>query len=110
MILEFAGDYLRLGKNQEHRQCLLQAACSAWNLACVPADERQKAIDLYMTEYRRLNPQMDTTDCDDARSDMEHLIQEKLRLFPDDVRQVINARFLRVGDQERLEAAAMRVG
>ena len=55
MILEFAGDFLSLGESQEHKQCLLNAACSAWNIACIPADKRQKALDRYMTEYQRLN-------------------------------------------------------
>lgn len=109
MILEFAGDFLSLGKTQEHKQCLLNAACSAWNIACVPADSRQKAMDRYMTEYRRLNPRMDETGYADVRSDMDNLIQMKLKLFPADVRQIVNARFVRVGDQDRLEAAAMTV-
>ena len=45
MICEFAGDFIRLGKNHEHKQCLLNAACTAWNIACVPAHNRQKALD-----------------------------------------------------------------
>jgi len=109
MILEFAGDFLNLGKTQEHKQCLLNAACSAWNIACIPADNRQNALDRYMTEYQRLNPQMDEAGYVDARSDMENLIQVKLKLFPMDLRQIVNARFVRVGDQDRLEAAAITV-
>lgn len=110
MILSFAGDFLSLGKTQEHKQRLLNVACSAWNLACVPADNRQKALDRYMTEYQRLNPQVTQVGCADALSDMEKLIEVKLRLFPMDLRQIVNARFVRVGDQDRLEAAAITVG
>ena len=110
MILECAGDFLRLGKTQEHKQCLLNAACTAWNIACVPVNSRQKAMDRYMTEYQRLNPQMDQAGYADARRDMEKLIEVKLKLFPMDLRQIVNARFVRVGDQERLEAAAITVG
>jgi hypothetical protein len=41
---------------------------------------------------------------------MEKLVEKKLKLFPRDLRQIVNARFVRVGDQERLEAAAITVG
>jgi hypothetical protein len=110
MILEFAGDFISMGETQEQKQSHLNAACSAWNIACIPADKRQKALDRYMTEYQRLNPQMDQAGYAHALNDMEKLIEVKLKLFPMDLRQIVNARFVRVGDQERLEAAAITVG
>jgi hypothetical protein len=109
MLVEFAGDFFSLGKTQEHKQSLLNAACSAWNIACIPAENRQKALDRYMSEYQRLNPQMDQAGCAHTLSDMEKLIEQKLKLFPEDLRQIVNARLVPMGDKDYIEAAALTI-
>lgn len=44
LIWEFAGDFIRRGETLEQRQSLLNAACSAWNMACNPG-VLSKALD-----------------------------------------------------------------
>ena len=73
MIWEFAGDFIRMVKTVEDRQSLLNAACSAWNMACNPA-ALVKALDQYMREYQRFNPNADRAELAGVRGNMEKLI------------------------------------
>jgi len=109
MLWAFAGDFIRLGTTQEQKQSHLNAACSAWNIACVPTENRQKTLDRFMVEYKRLNPHLNQTSYTDTRDNMEKLIQAKLKLFPTDVRQIVNAQVFSVGNQDRIEVASLTV-
>ena len=40
VIWEFAGDVIRTGDSPEEKQSMLNAACSAWSIACKPPDMR----------------------------------------------------------------------
>lgn len=108
-LLEFAGDFIRMGETLEDRQNRLTAACSAWNMACNTPELRTKHLDQYVQGYGNFNPDADAEHLADIRKDMEKLIEVKLRLFPHDLRQVVAARIFDVGGQDRIEAAAMRV-
>ncbi len=81
LIINYAFDYLNLGGTLEEKQNHLNAACSAWNIALLKKEERQKALDNFIEHYKAINP--DADDTDDARHDMELLIKEKIRLYPD---------------------------
>jgi len=108
MIWEFAGDFIRMAETLEQRQSLLNAACSAWNMACNPP-ALGKALDQYMREYQRFNPNADRAALAGVRSDMEKLIQKKLEMFPEDLRQIVGAQLVRVGDKDRIEAVSATV-
>jgi hypothetical protein len=108
-LWEFAGDFIRMGETLEHRQSYLNAVCSAWNIACNTPDVRKKHLDHYMREYQNFNSGADEEQLAGVRSDMEKLIEVKLKMFPHDLRQVVQARITKVGGQERIEAAALRV-
>ena len=110
MIWEFAGDFICLGETQEHKQSHLNAACSAWNIACNPHDKRKGLLDRYMTEHRRFNPHADSADSAAVRSDMEKLIAKKLTMFPMDLRQIVGARLVPMGDKDRIEVVSATVG
>ena len=60
-----------------------------------------------MREYQKSNPDADQEHLADVRSDLEKLIEAKLRMFPYDLRRVVHARIINVGGQDRIEAAAM---
>ena len=109
MIWEFAGDFIRMAKTVEDRQSLLNAACSAWNMACNPA-ALVKALDQYMREYQRFNPNADRAELAGVRGNMEKLIQKKLEMSPDDLRQIVGAQLIRVGDNDRIEVMSATVG
>ena len=109
MIWEFAGDFIRMADTVEERQSLLNAACSAWNMACNPA-ALGKALDQYMREYQRFNSNADQTELAGVRSNMEKLTQKKLEMFPGDHRQIVGAQLVRVGDKDRIEVMSATVG
>lgn len=106
-IWEFAGDFIRMGETLDMRQSYLNAACSAWNIACNRPVVRKKTLDHYMREYQKFNPEADQEHLAGVRDNMEKLIAVKLTMFPYDIRQVVDARIITVGGQERIEAAAL---
>jgi len=44
MVLKVAAGYIDLGETTEQRENYLRSACSAWNIACVSAPNREHAI------------------------------------------------------------------
>ena len=109
MIWDFAGSFIRLGDTLEERQNYLNAACSAWNIACNSLESRKTAIDQYISSYRSFNPDASEEDLAAVRSDMETLIQNKLRLFPDVNKQIVGAHLSQEGDKQRINVASARL-
>ena len=110
VIGEFAGDFIRMGDSPEEKHSLLNAACSAWSIACNSPEARTKHLDHYMREYRRFNPGADEEEIAGVRSNMEKLIERKLGMFPTDLRQIVGARIFESGDKDRIEIMSARVG
>jgi len=106
MISEMAAGFLGAGNTIEERQNRLNAACSAWNLACGSPEVRQRQLEQYREGYLRSNPGTSPTDLANIIKDMESLIARKLNLFPDDHRQIISARVITVGNGFRIEVAS----
>ena len=109
IIWEFAGDFIKMGHTPEERESLPNAACSAWSIACNPSQLRKKNLDHYMREYRRFNPGADEEELAGVWSNMEKLIQKKLVMFPNDLRQIVGARIFKSGDKDRIEIMSARV-
>ena len=109
IIWEFAGDFIRMGNSLDQRQSLLNAACSAWSIACNLPEVRKRNLDHYMREYQRFNPGADEEELAGVRSNMEKLIQKKLQMFPTDLRRIVGARILRAGDKDRVEIMSASV-
>lgn len=106
-LLEFAGDFIRIGNTLEDRQNRLTAACSAWNMACNTAELWKKHLDDYVRGYGKFNPDAHAKHLADVRKDMEKLIETKLKMFPNDLRQVVEAKIVSVDGGERVEAVAI---
>jgi hypothetical protein len=102
MVSVFAGEFINLGASIEEKQNRLNAACSAWNMACEPPRVREKLLGRYVKEYKRYNPDTDDEDLVAVRSNMEKLIGNKLRLFPNVRKQVLGAQITRVGSKDRI--------
>jgi hypothetical protein len=109
MIWEFAGDFIQMGDTPEEKHSLLNAACSAWSIACNLPELRKKNLDHYMREYRRFNPNADEEEIAGVRSNMEKLIEKKLEMFPNDLRQIVGARVFKSGDNDRIEVMSARI-
>ena len=99
-----------MGDTLEERESLLNAACSAWSIACNDPGSHKKLLDQYMKQYKRFNRSADEEELAGVRSNMEKLVQKKLETFPNDHRQIVGARIMREGDKDRIEIMSARVG
>jgi len=72
-------------------------------MACKSPKARQRQVEQYSKEYFRVNPATSPSDLANIVKDMESLIERKLKLFPDDLRQVVNATVVKIGDDYRIE-------
>jgi hypothetical protein len=106
MISEMGVGFLGVGATIGERQNRLNAACSAWNMACGSPEVRQRQLEQYKEGYLRFNPATSPGDLANILKDMELLIERKLKMFPDDKRQIVSARVVMVGNVYRIEVAS----
>jgi hypothetical protein len=55
MLLHVTTDFLSLGERWDHRENLLQMACSAWNIACFEPPQRHELIGGYVRKFKKIN-------------------------------------------------------
>ena len=89
LIEKYASDYINMGDNTEERQSFLNGACTAWNIALLPAHLREEALRRSIEEYKRINPGVD--DADNFGHDLQILVQKKLQMFPGVKKLIVNA-------------------
>ncbi len=106
MISEMAVGFLAVGNTVGERENRLNATCTAWNMACASPKVRQRQLEQYGEGYLQCNPGTSPSDLANIIKDMELLIERKLELFPDDHRQIIDARVVKVGSEYRIEVAS----
>jgi hypothetical protein len=106
MISEMAAGFLGVGDTIGERQNRLNAACTAWNMACGSPEVRQRQLEQYKEGYLRFNPAISPSDLANILKDMELLIERKLKMFPDDKRQIVSVRVVMVGNDYRIEVAS----
>src|SRR3954452_10476376 len=92
MVSEIGAGFISAGKSLEERQNRLSAVCSAWNMACASPANRQQQLQQFADSYGRLNPDISQDDLAKIVKDMETRIDRKLTLFPEDHRQIVDAR------------------
>ena len=109
MICEFAGEFIQLGETLDEKQNHLNAACSAWNIACNPPKVRESLLNQYIKSYQAYNPDATEEELSDIRSDMWKLIQNKLSLFPAVQKPIVGAKISRVAGQDRIDVVSARV-
>ena len=106
MISEMAVGFLGVGDSMGERQNRLNAACTAWNMACGSLEARQRQLEQYREGYQRFNPATSPSELAKIVKDIETLIERKLKLFPADRRQIVDARVVMVGKEYRIEVAS----
>jgi hypothetical protein len=106
MISEMGAGFVGVGNTISERQNRLNAACTAWNIACGSPEARQRQLDQYGESYLRFNPATSPIDLAKILKDLELLIERKLRMFPDDNRPIVSARVMMVGKGYRIEVAS----
>ena len=75
-------------------------------MACGSPEIRQQQLEQYVEGYLRFNPATSPTDLANIVKDMESLIERKLKMFPDDHRQIVSAKVVMVGNDYRIEVAS----
>ncbi len=107
MLVKYAGPYLEGAASHEQRQSWLNIACTAWNIAVLPRHKRKRALSRYLEDVRRYNPGTDETRA--LRHDIETLMKEKRRMFPEVRRPIVEAEIIPNGDKFSIRAVSMRV-
>ncbi len=110
MISEIGAGFISVGTTPEERQNRLNAVCSAWNMACGSTERRQRQLQQYVESYRRFHPATPPDDLANILKDMRTLVDRKLRMFPDDRRQIVDARVVMVGANFRIEIVSAPLG
>lgn len=103
MIAAMGAGFLRVGKTLEQRQNRLNAACTAWNIACGSPEQRRRHLEVYAESYLRFHPATSQDDLVNIMNDMKALVERKLQMFPDDKRQIVEARVVMAGADFRIE-------
>ena len=106
MISDMAAGFLGVGDTIGERQNRLNAACTAWNMACASPEARQRQIEQFKEVYLQFNPATSPIDLANILKDMESLIERKLAMFPNDQRQIVSARVVMVGNTYRIEVVS----
>ena len=109
IISEVGWRFIDFGDTLEEKHNRLNAVCSAWNMACAEPELRKQQLDQYMEAFRQHNSHHSEEELSAARSDMEALIERKLKMFPHDQRQIVDAMIVPFGDDFRIEIASVTV-
>ena len=109
MLLKFAGSFIHMAEDIEQKQERLNCAASAWNIACLKQENRDSAIKKYMDEYKRLNPTFTEDDCKNAESDLQLLIKQKIKLYPDFRKQILNVVIREIDGENHVTVASMKM-
>jgi hypothetical protein len=106
MISELGAGFLGASDSMDEMQNRLNAVCSAWNLACAPPAVRERQLEQQRDSYLKFNPDTSPSELADIVKDLELLIERKLQMFPDDRRQIVGAKVVKVGTGHRIEVAS----
>ncbi|EIC20265.1 hypothetical protein Thi970DRAFT_03889 [Thiorhodovibrio frisius] len=85
MIVDLAADYIDLGSTLEEKQNYLNVLCVAWNIAILPESLRKEALDEFSANYKMQNPNDTDENVVNIQKDIQLLIDEKIRMFPENL-------------------------
>ena len=100
MIIEFAGDYINLGDTVEEMQNYLNVSCIAWNISLLPKNERKAAVDLFINNYMKTNP--NDSNFYNVQQDIELLIKNKCKYFPNEKYPIESAQVKECEDEYKI--------
>ena len=108
MLLKVAQGYIDLGKTTEEKGNYLRSACSAWNIACLPALKRESAIKQYLEQYQKIN-KADQSDCQALEEDLRLLITQKDQLHPDVNVPIVDSRIENINGRNHVVVISARI-
>jgi hypothetical protein len=109
MVLDFAGDFIAMGEDILEKQEYLNAAASAWNIACLEENDREHAIKKYMAEYRKMNPEQSKKDFRDTEENLRLLIKQKEKYYPEVRIQIFDARIREIHGKNHVTVASLSI-
>ena len=109
MIWKYAGEFIKSGKTLEEKQNRLNAACSAWNIANNLPNLWDRSLDQYVESYKSYNPGLSDEEVSEVRSTMSKLTHNKWRLFPAIHNQIIGAKIIQVGKEDRIDVVSAKL-
>ena len=89
MLVRWAGEFIAMAEDQQEKMGRLGFAVNAWNLACMPNRERERAVARFLSKLGEINP---TGPHQAMKRDLDTLITSKLIMFPHEQRQFMSAR------------------
>ena len=109
MVLNFAGDYIGMGEDIEEKQQYLNTAVSAWNIACLGEKDRKHSIKKYIAEYRKMNPTHGKRDIREHKENLELLIKQKEKHYPEMRIQIVDAHIQEVNGKNHVTVASLNI-
>jgi hypothetical protein len=106
MIISLASDFIELGKSIDEKQDHLNAVCVAWNISILPKSDRKKALRDFLATYKKNNPEEDGDNIANIEHDMELLIKEKIRMFPNVITSIDHAKITENANEYRIVVAS----
>lgn len=107
-VLKVSGGLIEAGVTHEDRQSRLFAVCSAWNMACGRPERTATILEQWASQFAERNPTTSAEDVAAERRFMASLMERKRSLFPDDTRQIIDAKVIPVGEDFEIEVVFAR--
>jgi len=92
MIIDLASAFIELGATLEEKHSYLNAVCIAWNISILPANIRGQALANFLVEYKKNNPSEDEGNIKNIKSNMDLLIEKKIKKFPSVTKPIEHAR------------------
>ncbi len=109
MIRRIADEFISMGSTIERRQSHLNLSCAAWNISLLPASNRDKAIEEYIDYNSKLNINWTKEDIEGTRHNINILIGDKYKYYPNINRKIISAEITIVDGKEHLTIASVNL-
>ena len=87
------------GEDEDYKQCLIMAVM-AWNLSLMPETDREEILRATFLKH-----DMSKRDFEEYKAGLAMLIEQKMLLYPNDNRVIMDYEIFQDGDEMRLEVA-----
>jgi len=108
MIQDVGNDLIMLGETAEKRENYLQTVCIAWNISCLPERDREERVKEFVSDFQTMNQ-----GSEENTRNFEHsvrlVIEEKLRLYPDVLIQVVDSSLEEIGGKDRIKILSKKI-
>ena len=108
MLIDVAREYVAMGDDIEEKQCLLNDAVYAWNMACLEDKLRMRALKKYLKAFKKANPHATKQDVEDMGDNLKMLIRQKILKYPDVNVSLAQADIKLIGDKLHITVASIR--